>query len=122
MKTIITLAAAIVLTGCATTSTGSNFVPLIDGNDRAKISADLHDCQAYARQVAGAADRAVAGAIAGALIGGALNHALGVRGQGNEMAAFGALTGGLQAAGEGARDQQSIIRNCMVGRGHRVLN
>jgi outer membrane lipoprotein SlyB len=122
MKSIITIAAAIVLTGCATTHPGAAFSPLIDGTDRAKISADLSDCQAYARQVAGAADSAVAGAIAGALIGGALNAALGVRGQGNEMAAFGAVTGGLQAASEGARDQQGIIRNCMTGRGHKVLN
>ena len=125
MKTIITittLAATILLTGCATTHPGAAFSPLIDGTDRVKIDADLSDCQAYARQVAGAADRALAGAIAGALIGAGLNAALGVKGQGNEMAAFGAVTGGLQAAGEGARDQQSVIRNCMVGRGHRVLN
>jgi outer membrane lipoprotein SlyB len=122
MKTIIIIAAALVLTGCATTQSGAEFVPLIDGSDRTKISADLGDCQAYARQVAGAADRAVAGALAGALIGGVLNAALGVRGQGNEMAAFGAITGGLQGAGEGAKDQKSIIRNCMAGRGHRVLN
>jgi hypothetical protein len=32
------------------------------------------------------------------------------------------LWAALEGAGGGARDQQSIIRNCMVGRGHRVLN
>ena len=64
MKTIITittLAATILLTGCATTHPGAAFSPLIDGTDRVKIDADLSDCQAYARQVAGAADRALAG-------------------------------------------------------------
>ena len=121
-KTITIIAAAIALTGCAVNNTGAGFSPLIDGADRTKINADLSDCQAYARQVAGAADRAVAGAIAGALIGGVLNAALGAKGYGNEMAAFGAITGGLEGAGAGAKDQQSIIRNCMTGRGHRVLN
>ena len=121
-KTIIIIAAALALTGCAVNNTGASFSPLIDGADRAKINADLSDCQAYARQVAGAADRAVGGALAGALIGGALNAAFGVKGYGNETAAFGAITGGLQAAGLGARDQRGIVRNCMVGRGHSVLN
>lgn len=121
-KTITIIAAALALTGCAATNTGAAFSPLIDGADRIRIEADLHDCQAYAKQVAGAADRALAGAVAGALIGGLFNAALGINGQGNEMAAFGAVTGALEGATSGAKDQQSIIRNCMVGRGHRVLN
>jgi outer membrane lipoprotein SlyB len=121
-KTITIIAAALALTGCAVSNTGAGFSPLIDGADRTKINADLSHCQAYARQVAGSADRAAAGALAGALIGGVLNAALGAKGYGNEMAAFGAITGGLEGAGAGARDQQSIVRKCMVGRGHRVLN
>lgn len=121
-KTIIIVAAALALTGCAVNNTGAGFSPVIDGADPIKVAADLHECRAHAQQVAGAADRAVAGALAGALIGGLFNAALGVKGYGNEMAAFGAITGGLEGAGAGAKDQQSIIRNCMVGRGHRVLN
>ena len=120
MKRVFAIFTAMALVGCA--NTGANFSPLIDGSNRDKISADLSDCRQYATQVAGAADRAVAGAIVGALIGGALNAAIGAKGYGNEAAAFGAVTGALEGAGGGARDQQSIIRNCMVGRGHRVLN
>lgn len=121
-KTITIIAAALALTGCAATNTGAGFSPVIDGADPIKVTADLRDCQAHAQQVAGAADRAVAGAIAGAVIGGLFNAALGVKGYGNEMAAFGAVTGALEGAGAGAKDQKSIVRNCMVGRGHRVLN
>ncbi len=120
--TITIITAAIALTGCATGNTGASFSPIIDGANPAQAAADLWACQAYARQVEGAADRAVAGAVAGALIGGLLNAALGVKGQGNEMAAFGAVTGALEGAGSGAKDQKSIVRNCMAGRGHRVLN
>jgi outer membrane lipoprotein SlyB len=120
MKKTITIIAALALVGCA--NTGANFNPIIDSNNRDKVESDLQDCRQYANQVAGAADKAIVGAIAGALIGAAFNAALGGNGYGNEAAAFGALSGGLEGAGSGARDQQSIIRNCMNGRGHRVLN
>ena len=121
MKTIITIIAVAALTGCAT-APHSGFSPLIDGSDPAKIAIDTQECNAYARQVQGAADKAMAGALAGALIGGALNAALGGKGFGNEAAAFGAVTGALEGANAGARDQQSVMRKCLQGRGHRVLN
>lgn len=120
MKTIIAIIAVSALTGCATAP--SSYSPLIDGSDPAKIAIDTQECNAYARQVQGAADRAMAGALAGALIGGALNAALGGKGYGNEAAAFGAVTGALEGANAGARDQQSVMRKCLQGRGHKVLN
>ena len=120
MKNIITIIAAAVLAGCATAP--SSYSPLIDGSDPAKIAIDTQECNAYARQVQGAADKAMAGALAGALIGGALNAAFGGKGYGNEAAAFGAVTGALEGANAGARDQQSVMRKCLQGRGHRVLN
>lgn len=122
-KRLIAVTALVTLTGCATTSQPrGGFDPIIDGGNQAQIDTDLRACQAHASRVQGAADRAVAGAIIGALIGGVLSHAIGADGFGNEMAAVGAIHGGLEGAGAGARDQASIVRNCMVGRGHRVLN
>ncbi len=122
-KIIATLSAATILAGCATGPTGAQYRPLVDtrGSAGHRYEADLAECQQYATQRAGAAETAVAGAIAGALLGVALGAIVG-GGIRNEMAGIGALTGGLQGAGQGEGTQRDIIRRCLAGRGHSVLD
>lgn len=93
------------------------------GENGARYESDLAECQQYATQRAGAADSAVAGAVFGALLGVVLLAAGGGRGgYGNEIAAVGAITGGLQGAAQGEGTQRDIIRRCLGGRGHSVLD
>ena len=40
----------------------------------------------------------------------------------NTGAAIGAVSGGASGAAHGAESQIQIVRNCMAGRGYRVLN
>ena len=122
MKTTAIILSAAILAGCA--NTGAQYQPLVDGRTQgANYSQDLADCQQYATQRAGAADGAVAGAVFGALIGVALLAVGGGRGGwGNEVAAVGAVAGGLQGAAAGEGTQRDIIKRCMAGRGYGVLN
>ena len=97
------------------------------GKDREKLAQDGNECAAIAQETA-PTDRAVAGAIVGAAAG-ALLGALVFRGSGlsgNRGATFGAGVGGLSGAGEGAaaghQDYKTVLRNCMIGRGHMPLN
>lgn len=123
--TITITCAALSLSGCATGPTGANYRPLVDtrGASSAQYESDLSECQRFATQRAGAADSAVAGAVFGALLGVALLAAGGGRGGwGNEIAAVGAITGGLQGAAQGEGTQRDIIRRCLAGRGHSVLD
>ena len=118
---ILILAAALALTGCATTS-GADFRPLVD-RPSAMFEQNLAECQAYAHSTASTGSTAAAGAIVGALLGVGLLALSGGRGGfGNEMAAFGAVTGGLGAASAAHESKESVIRNCLRGRGESVLN
>ena len=124
-KLTLTLAAALALSGCATGPTGADYRPMVDtrGASAANYESDLAECQRYAAQRTGAAGGALVGAVFGALLGVALLAAGGGRGGwGNEVAAVGAISGGLQGAAAGEGTQRDIIRRCLAGRGHSVLD
>jgi outer membrane lipoprotein SlyB len=112
-------AGAVLLTllgGCASTSG-----PIVDtkGMDPVRYQQDLAECQGYGSQVQparGAAKGAAAGAAVGAAIG-AISGGSGTRGAG-----VGAVTGGAQSAVHGVREKDAVVKNCLRGRGYRVLN
>ncbi|MFO1060354.1 MAG: hypothetical protein U1E53_25710 [Dongiaceae bacterium] len=102
--------------------------PVVDtqGVDPARYQADLADCQRYANSVNPTNETVRSGAI-GALGGAALGAALGaIAGRPGLGAAAGATVGAGAGVGVGAAsstsEQDRIVRNCMAGRGYRVLN
>lgn len=118
-RTLPGLMALSLLTGCAT-HVGSSYVPLVD-RPGPNFYQDLEDCQAYARNEATAAQQAAAGAVAGALIGAVLSAVILDRSADRATLAAGALGGALGGAGRATENQESIIKNCMIGRGYSVL-
>ena len=100
-----------------------NYRPIIDtqGVDLDALECDLRDCQEYAAQISparSAVTNAVAGAIFGALIGLAIgDHGWAAR-AGAQGGAIGGAMGGAANAGAA---QINTVRNCMAGRGYRVL-
>ena len=121
-KSMIAIVLAAALTsGCV--GTGSNYRPIVDNKnvDLNRYEADLQECQAYARQTANAGKSAAGGAIIGAALG--LGLAL-IGGSGYDKgvaAGVGAAVGGAGGADAGETNQRNIIRNCLGGRGYRVL-
>ncbi|MFD1216480.1 MULTISPECIES: glycine zipper family protein [Microbulbifer] len=85
---------------------------------------DLADCKGMsmaARNSAGS--RAFARGAGGALVGGALGAIIGDTSSAAAAAAgAGALIGGVSGAGSAHSEQNYIVRNCLRGRGYRVLN
>lgn len=120
-KAVAVVCCCALLTACA--NTGAGYRPLIDskGVDYNRYEGDLRECQAYAAQVSGAAERAAAGAIIGALFGAALAAAAGSGYSRNSSAAVGAVAGAAQGGAGGERDQRSVIRRCLANRGYSVL-
>ena len=120
---VLALAFVVGATGCATHNTGQNYRPLVDtkGVDYARYEADLRNCQQYATQVSGAAEKAVAGAIAGAIFGALIAAAAGGGYSRNQHAAVGAVAGAAGGAVSGERDQRSVINRRLSGRGYSVL-
>ena len=116
---VISMAA--ILTGCATTGTGSNFRPIVDnkGVDLNRYEADLLECQEYAKKTPNAGKSGAGGAAVGA----ALGLALALIGGDKKLASAGAgaVVGGAVGASAGETSQRDIIRNCLTGRGYKVL-
>lgn len=129
---------AIILTsmtlGCSTRPVNPNAVNIghgmvVDGTgrDRSAIMGDANDCQGIA-QATNPEERiatgAVVGAIAGALLGAVIYRGSGL--SGNSGAGYGAALGAISGTGGGASDAamnfKVVLRNCMIQRGHRVLN
>lgn len=113
------LAAAIMvlLLGACSGASG----PIIDtkGVDMARYHQDLAECEAYAAQVStgqavarGSAGGAAVGAAVGAIAGGGAKQGAGI----------GAVTGGAESARIADREKAAVVRNCLRGRGYRVLN
>ena len=106
----------------------STYEPIIDrGNnmDQAQYWQDLRECRAYAAKIS-PANQAAGEALAGAAFGAALGAILGSGfGNAGRCAGIGAGSGGLSGAAHGAGSaierQKAIIRNCMRGRGYKVL-
>ena len=99
--------------------------PIVDtkGVSPSQYEQDLSECSEYADQVE-MGSKAAVGAITGAAVGAALGGIWdGYRGASVERgAASGAVLGGAGGATSGASERKRVIRNCLQGRGYRVLN
>jgi hypothetical protein len=115
MRLLIVLAAVTFLGACSGASG-----PIVDtkGVDMARYERDKAECEAYANQVS--TGQAVGkGAAGGAVVGAAIGAITGNAGQG---AGIGAVTGGAESARISDREKANVVRNCLRGRGYRVLN
>ncbi|MCE8536937.1 glycine zipper family protein [Ruegeria pomeroyi] len=115
----ISLCLLSVLVGACADS-GAGYTPILDGQPTAAFQADLSACQALARdqrqfdqETAGAT---LLGASAGALLGAADDDADAVGG-----AIAGAVAGGVAGAVNASERRESIVVDCLRGRGYRVV-
>lgn len=91
------------------------------GIDPAVYEQDLAECSTLSDQ-AKPGSSAARGAVGGAVIGGALGAIFGDSRSAGRMAGGGAVIGGASQAGAGYSERDRVLRNCMSGRGYRVLN
>lgn len=114
---------------CLLPSCATAYRPVVDPTtiaDREKYEWDLSECGTIAHQNA-QGHRAATGAAGGALFGAGLGALLSwiFGGSAGTGAAAGAVVGGVggaaSGAGAAAGDYETIYRNCMIGRGWRVL-
>jgi hypothetical protein len=128
MTKILILIIALAVAGCAA---GSNYQPTVDWRHpnfkgMAVYNRDVADCRRYAENIS-PVEGAVGGGILGALMGAAFGAATGaIIGDAGYGAALGAAAGGsagvIAGAGAGITEQVQVIRTCLRGRGHPVLN
>ncbi|WP_043315976.1 hypothetical protein [Microbulbifer sp. HZ11] len=119
---------AVALFGCASQQEqvygAGNIVIDTQGVNMRQYQLDLADCKTMsmaARNDAGR--RGFTRAAGGALLGGALGAIIGdTSSAAAGAAAAGALVGGVSGVGSAHAEQNAIARNCLRGRGYRVLN
>lgn len=114
---------ALILLGACSDS-GANYTPILDGAPNAAFHSDLAACQTLARNQKQFDQETMGAAALGAGLGAALGAA------DDEMSdaegiAGGLIVGGLVGAAAGAVEAQErredIVRDCLRGRGHRVV-
>ena len=115
------LAAIVIVVGTLSACTTTDEI-IIDErrSNMSNYDQDLAECQSYAEQVP-VAEKAARGAGSGAVVGGAVGG-VSKRHDTGEGAAIGAITGGAKGINEGEREKVRVVKNCLRGRGYRVLN
>jgi hypothetical protein len=105
-----------IVTGCS-----SSTAPIIDtkGVDLAQYQQDLAECEAYQGQV-NTGEGMAKGTAGGAAVGGAIGAIAG--GSAARGAGIGAVSGGAESARIADREKADVVKNCLRGRGYRVLN
>ena len=108
----------LVLLACTTTDE-----IIIDrkGVNEAQYEADLAECQSYASEVR-TGEKAAKGAASGAVVGGLVGAAVGNSRDAQRGAGAGAVTGAAKGVSAGERDKVKVVKQCLRGRGYRVLN
>ena len=116
---LIIVCLAILMAGCRATDSR----PIVDmqGVNVAQYNSDLAQCQTYADQVE--TEREVArSTVGGAVVGGAVGAIVGNGNVAQRTAGAGAVVGAARGAGSAVYERDRVIRNCLRGRGYRVLN
>jgi hypothetical protein len=110
---VLPLAAA----GCAS----DNVIVDTKGADMTRYEQDRRECESYANQVSTGTTAAKSAGF-GAAIGAALGAIFGGSRDVVRSAGAGGVVGGAQGAVKGEGQKEQVLRNCLSGRGYRVLN
>jgi outer membrane lipoprotein SlyB len=99
------------------------YEPIIDsqGVDMSAYEEDLQQCRDYGDQVQ-VGQTAAQGAARGAVVGGVIGAIFGNGNMAARTAGAGGVGGGASGASRGYGERREVIRNCLIGRGYRVLN
>ena len=127
MNKVLSLAAVLVLAGCAS---AGGYAPVVDTyNDpnAYRVQQDYAQCESIAKQNSSVGKDTLVQGGTGALIGGATGAALGaIIGNPATGAAIGGTVGGIGGAAKGGIEADErykrIFRQCMRNRGHQVLD
>ena len=100
---------------------GTDVEPILDGPQTAQFQSDLAACRSLARSQSQLGHETMAAGAVGAGIGGVLGE---VDDDGDALggAVAGAPAGTAMGAAEASDARETIVLNCLRGRGHRVVN
>jgi len=121
MRTFLVIAGLSIFSLLGACTTTDEIIIDEKGVDMSKYEQDLAECQVYSEQVA-TGEKAAKGAASGAVVGGLLGAVTGDSKSAQRGAGAGAVTGGAKGINEGEKDSVQVVKNCLRGRGYKVLN
>ena len=122
MKRLALLPCFLLVTACSSIVDPSGPIVDLKGIDRNQYEEDLADCQGYADEVKVGKHVAI-GAMGGAAVAGAVGAVSGRNTTGiGQAAGQGAVYGGTITGVPAAGEYRHVLRECLRGRGYRVLN
>jgi outer membrane lipoprotein SlyB len=116
MKYLVPLCTLLALTTACTTT--DEIIIDKKGVDMARYEQDLAECRAYSSEVQ-TGKKVATGAASGAVVGGLIGA---ITGDAGKAAGVGAVGGGAKGASEGSRQEVQVVKNCLRGRGYKLLN
>jgi len=119
---VVVLVNILAVSGCASNRQSQGDV-IVDTKyvDMQVYYQDLHECRNYAAQV-NTEGKVVSGAVTGAVVGGAVGAIAGNSDTAKRAAGVGGVLGAVKGSGRASQEKQRVLKNCMRGRGYRVLN
>jgi outer membrane lipoprotein SlyB len=111
----------VVILLCVSCTTTDEIIIDDKGVNMSRYEEDLKQCQGYSEQVA-VGEKAAKGAASGAVFGGLIGAVGGGHHNAEQGAGVGAVTGGAKGLNEGDRQSVQVVKNCLRGRGYKVLN
>lgn len=103
-------------------NTGAGYQPVIDGAIGPNYTNDLAYCQSLAAQQGTFSNSTGTNAAAGAVVAGGTTAVLNNKGTNvRDAALVGAAAGVIAGAMQQQQNKETIIRNCMRGRGYNVV-
>ena len=118
---LIKPAAAVLLLTIAGCTTTDEIIIDEKGVNMTTYEQDLAECRSYSEGVK-TGEKAARGTASGAVVGGLIGAAVGNSRDAQRGAGAGAVTGGAKGVSQGARDEVRVVKQCLRGRGYRVLN
>jgi len=119
VRILMLLSLVVAATGCR--ATGSRPIVDMQGVNQAQYNTDLAECRVFVDEVA-AGRQVVRGAAGGAVVGGGIGAAVGNSDTAQRGAGAGAVLGAARGARGASEERERVLRNCLRGRGYRVLN
>ena len=122
MKKLILIPITLFAVACSSQSKIPGQTPVIvdtKGVDMSSYQADLADCEHFAQEVP-VVEKAVAEAAVHAAVGAVIGSVVRRQSSGDGVA-VGAVLGAVSGTSHGLEEQRAVVRNCMRGRGYRVL-
>ena len=121
MKPMLIAPVALIALLGACADMGADVDPILDGQPTAQFQSDLAACRSLARNQSQLDHETMAAAVLGAGIGGVLGE---VDDDGDALggAVAGALAGAAMGLSEASDTRETIVLNCLRGRGHAVVN